>query len=139
MGRTRRRLRIWPVQDGEAPVYQNWLASRNLPAATQQQLHRLFVNLNNEIGKRLTTDFQVGHSYFMRDDIHTELGLQRVWKHAVTPLLREYFHSTRNADTVLAEFTILRLLGLPDGAEPDRAEKSASCLHEECASGTLPA
>lgn len=127
------------MQDGDAPVYQNRLASRILLAATQQQLHRLFVNLNNEIGKRLTTDFQVGHSYFMRDDIHTELGLRRVWKHAVTPLLREYLHSTRNADTVLAEFTILWLLGLPDGADPERADQSASCLHEECTSGTLPA
>jgi hypothetical protein len=103
--------RLMPVVDGAAPIYRNWLAARPLADRDKDRLHRLFVSLNQKIGGMLSPDYQVGHSYFMRDGIHTDSGLARVWKHAVTPLLQEYFHTSRDRDTVLQEFTIPRLLG----------------------------
>jgi hypothetical protein len=45
----------------------------------------------------------------MRDDIHTEEGLRRVWQHAVMPLLEEYFHGARDRRESLAEFALERL------------------------------
>ncbi|MGI9252930.1 MAG: McrB family protein, partial [Thermomicrobiales bacterium] len=122
--------RLQPSQDGNAPVYRNWLESRGLPDADRARLHRLFVNLNSEIGRQLSDDFQIGHSYFMRDDIHTTQGLHRIWKHAVTPLLQEYFHTARDRKEALARFTISSRLGRSATDEPATTDDFAAANDE---------
>ncbi len=61
-----------------------------------------FVRINQEIGKQLSADFQIGHSYFMVADIAEQAGLDRVWRRALRPLLEEYFHTARGADEIIA-------------------------------------
>ena len=115
--------RLLPVTDGEATVFRSWLAAKSdMSAADRHRLHGLFVALNQRIEDHLTADFQVGHSYFMRDTIHTRAGLERVWSRAVWPLLTEYFHGSLTGQQALAglELDVL-LAGLPPGgsvAEP---------------------
>jgi hypothetical protein len=113
--------RLQPVEHGAATVYRRWLDSMSFPQADRDRLYRLFVNLNLEIGRELSPDFQVGHSYFMRDDIHTDAGLHRVWKHAVMPLLHEYFHTARDRDRLLEKFTIPSLLRATEPPDPPPA------------------
>ncbi len=101
--------RLSAVRAGAAPVLDRWLAARAVAAPGRARLLALFLALNARIEERLSPDFQVGHSYFMRDDIATEAGLDRVWRHAVLPLLAEYFHGARDPEAVLAEFALDRL------------------------------
>jgi MoxR-like ATPase len=103
--------RLLPVSErGEAAVFRRWLDRQDaIGAAHADQLHDLFVALNLGIQRHLTEDFQVGHSYFMRPDIHTEAGLRRVWQRAVRPLLVEYFHGSRSGDEALASLELAAL------------------------------
>jgi DNA polymerase III delta prime subunit len=112
--------RLQPVVGSTASVYKGWLDA-HVPEGHRSRLHDLFVNLNHEIGHQLSPDFQVGHSYFMRDDIHTDAGLHRVWKHAVMPLLHEYFHTARDRDRLLEKFTIPSLLRATEPPDPPPA------------------
>jgi MoxR-like ATPase len=112
--------RLLPVVAGEAPVLARWLASKGFAAEDQQRILQLFVALNAAIEEHLSSDFQVGHSYFMRSDIHTDAGLNRVWQRAIRPLLEEYLHGVRNRETVLAEFELDVLLkAAPGESEPN--------------------
>lgn len=97
------------VRAGAAPVLDRWLAARAVAAPDRARLLALFLSLNARVEERLSADFQVGHSYFMRHDIATEVGLDRVWRHAVLPLLAEYFHGARDPEAMLAEFDLRRL------------------------------
>jgi len=54
-------------------------------------LERLLVSLNQRIYKELGSDYQIGHSYFLR--VNTVEVLEFVWNNQVLPLLREYFYS----------------------------------------------
>lgn len=74
--------------------------------ADRSRLLQLFVTLNHGIREHLSTDdLQVGHSYFMTDDIATDAGFNRVWTRAVSPLLNEYLHHHRNREEILAALT----------------------------------
>jgi 5-methylcytosine-specific restriction protein B len=95
---------LLPTQDGGAPVLERWLAQRTIDATVRQHRLNLFVTLNSRIKDQLSPDFQVGHSYFMTDDIHTGTGLDRVWKRAIMPLLTEYFHNSRDQGQLLAGY-----------------------------------
>ncbi len=103
--------RLLPVTSDRAGVLEGWLRERDLPDEVQDRLVSLFLSLNRRLDQELGEDFQVGHSYFMTEDIGTEEGLERVWRRAVTPLLREYFHGARARDTLMEEFSPDRLLG----------------------------
>lgn len=94
--------RLLPVVNGRATVLERWLAGQDF--TTEQQAHVLayFVWINQEIGKQLSVDFQIGHSYFMVPDIAEQSGLDRVWRRALRPLLEEYFHTARGMDEIIA-------------------------------------
>ena len=85
--------------------------------------HRLalFIALNHELTrKNLPVDFQIGHSYFMTHDVGTQDGLDRIWQWGIKPLLLEYFHSAKNADSILIDFEVDRLVPkLVITAEPE--------------------
>ena len=92
--------RLLPVVDGRAPVLERWLAASGLAEQDRQRVLRLFVPLNREVEHvTLVPDFQIGHSYFMRDDIGTDAGMQRLWRRAIMPLLEEYLHGARDRET----------------------------------------
>jgi MoxR-like ATPase len=93
-----------PVVDGEAPVLERWLASSDIAESDRTRLLRYFVSINQRISDHLTADFQVGHSYFMNEQVATESGMQQVWDFALKPLLQEYFHSVRGGTDFIDEF-----------------------------------
>ncbi len=103
----RRRFYFWrlmPAENGQAPVFRKWLeAQTELTADTRARLHDAFVTLNNAIVEALGEDYQIGHSYFMLPDgeIGDPAAWERVWRHAIEPLLREYFHTRSNAGTTI--------------------------------------
>lgn len=101
--------RLLPVVDGHAPVLDRWLTARGVDHYDRGHVVALFVKLNLEVERLLSSEFQIGHSYFMRDDIHTDVGRARLWRRAITPLLEEYLHGVRDRETVLAELTLERL------------------------------
>jgi hypothetical protein len=70
--------------------------------ADRERLVGYFLNLNHTVTEQLGDDFQLGHSYFMRSDIATQEGLNRVWRRAVRPLLEEYFHHHRDRESLLS-------------------------------------
>ncbi len=56
----------------------------------------VIVQLFNQINESITNDeklgrhYQLGHSYFMKDNIDNVI-LNRIWKYAVRPILEEYY------------------------------------------------
>lgn len=125
----RRRFYFWrllPVVGGTAPVLERWLDAQSLDPATRARVLSSFIALNQQIGQRLGPDYQIGHSYLMLND--GQLGdpdaLDRVWRHALEPLLREYFHTRHDAET---QITALRAQlfasgdAAPEGSEMDNS------------------
>jgi 5-methylcytosine-specific restriction protein B len=112
--------RLLPVVDGKAAVLERWLAGKGFAEVDQRRVLSYFVSMNARISESLSSDFQIGHSYFMADDIVEEAGLRRVWRHALKPLLEEYFHTARGLEQVIAELA-------PDfGVLPDEQSIAAS-------------
>lgn len=100
-------VRFMSVEDGKADVLSRWLEKSKPGSEDNQRAVNMFVQLNTKLSERLgTDDLQVGHSYFMRADIHDPLAQERVWKYAVMPLLREYLYHDRERDKVLEGFEL---------------------------------
>lgn len=109
---------LLPVVDGEAPVLASWLSEWGaVPQEARERVLRLFLALNERISRELGQEFQIGHSYFMVDGIWNLPELARVWRHAVRPLLEEYFFSHRDREQALREFDMERLLAASERAD----------------------
>ena len=120
--------RLLPLVDGRAPVLERWLASKqDFGEADRRRVLTYFIKINERVSEQLSADFQIGHSYFMVDDIVEASGLGRVWRHALRPLLEEYFHTARGLEQIVAELApeFGRLSGSPSEAPDDRAVLSA--------------
>jgi MoxR-like ATPase/predicted RNA-binding protein with PUA-like domain len=102
--------RLMPVVNGEAPVLERALEKLNVNRGARDQVVRLFVSLNNRIQGRLGEHFQIGHSHFIRPDIADDYILSQIWNRSIVPLLEEYFYNLRDRASVLAEFTVEKLL-----------------------------
>jgi MoxR-like ATPase len=118
----RRRFYFVPfmsVENGQATVLDRWLrvhAPQSIAAVP------LFVALNHQLRQHMgTDDLQVGHSYFMRTDIHTDTVQQQVWKYAVMPLLREYLYHHRDRDTLLQQYALAVLNPSKEPVDQDEA------------------
>jgi hypothetical protein len=85
------------------------LAANQFPAEVRELVLRLFLALNAGLVKELGEDYLVGHSYLMRGAVETDAGRRAIWKHAVLPLLAEYFYNRQNK-AILDSFTIDALL-----------------------------
>ncbi len=95
--------RLMPVEGGSAPVLSRWLNNKSTYSSAERKIVLdYFLSINTAISQRLSPDFQIGHSYFMVDDINTPAGLNRVWQRSLKPLLEEYFHSHRDADSLIS-------------------------------------
>lgn len=123
-------LRLMPVVDGRADVLDGWLSSRGISDVDRHRVLAIFLALNRRVQEELSPDYQVGHSYFMVPGIETEVVMSRVWRHAVGPLLEEYFHAHRDRTAILASFapnllavqsSEAALTELPPGPEFDGA------------------
>lgn len=115
--------RLTPVVNGKAPILERWLG-KEVSSAESQAVLRLFVRLNEKLEGLLGQHFQVGHSYFMDPEIGHPARQRLVWRHAIEPLLEEYFYSRRDLQTVLTEFDLDQLLQEPD-------ETAAPETHDE--------
>ena len=50
--------------------------------------------LLDELNRRLNdSDYAIGPSYLMNEDVRTEAGLERIWKYSIMPLLIEHFYA----------------------------------------------
>jgi 5-methylcytosine-specific restriction protein B len=109
--------RLMPVTAGTAPVLRKWLAvNSGLSSTDQEQVLKLFLNLNARIQKELGEHFQIGHSYFMDRRIGTAAGRKQIWDFAVMPLLEEYFYNRRDRTALLNEFAVDKLIAADDSA-----------------------
>lgn len=100
-------VRFMSVENGKADVLSRWLDKTSDDSDANRGAVQAFVHLNTKLSARLgTDDLQVGHSYFMRADIHEPAAQEMVWKYAVMPLLREYLYHDRERDKVLATFSL---------------------------------
>jgi 5-methylcytosine-specific restriction protein B len=99
----RRRFYFWrlmPVEGNDAPVLRRWLDTRaEIDPADRERLLDAFIALNGSIVQLLGEDYQIGHSYFMLNDGQAgdPAAIEQVWRHAIEPLLREYFHTRHDA------------------------------------------
>lgn len=79
-------LGLIPTREPVAKVLEQWLASHGLapePAALLQELNQAIAD----------EEFSIGPSYFMTRD-GSAPDLERVWDHAILPLLEERFYGT---------------------------------------------
>jgi MoxR-like ATPase len=119
----RRRFYFWeltPVVDGRAPYLDRWLKKQqNLSTEERQDILRLFLALNEQVAQELGPDFLIGHSYFMAPDAGTTPGRERIWRRAIIPLLREYFHNRQDREQLLDRFSMAQLTKHVDGLSED--------------------
>jgi uncharacterized protein (DUF2461 family) len=89
-------------------VLAGWLAS-HVPAAGPafaDTILSLFDRLNTRLRSDLGPSAQIGHSYFMVDDLD-EARLQIIWQHHIQPVLEEHFAARPER---LADYSLDRLL-----------------------------
>lgn len=103
-------FRLSPLTAGRAPVLEAWLEKQGLDSADREQALRLFIALNKRVSHELGDQFQVGHSYFMLQDLASDSWKDLVWDSAITPLLEEYLHNRRDREQLLQAWTPERLL-----------------------------
>ena len=111
-------------------ILQRWLTRHGLAehAGVADRLRQV----NKEIGK---TDFAVGFSYFMRDDLTDEI-VRRIWRHSIVPTVEEYFLGERDAADFSLEAVAARMKGAsPDAAVAPAASEDADVLEDDASSG----
>lgn len=104
----RRRFYFWkfmPMVGNRAPVLERWLTARGLPESDRARVLQTFLTLNRTVSEQLSPEFQIGHSYFMVDDIAESAGMHRVMRHAIRPLLDEYLYGHRDREDILARIS----------------------------------
>ena len=78
---------FFPQQPPIDGLLERWL--------TKQGYDREPARLLDELNRRIDDkDFAVGPSYLMADDVQAPGGLERVWEHAILPLLEEHYIGT---------------------------------------------
>jgi MoxR-like ATPase len=97
-------------------ILERWLAKHGLSQFAY--VANMLRHVNEEIGR---TDFAVGFSYFMRDDLTDEL-VRRIWRHSIVPTLEEYFLGERDAADFSLEAVAARLkASTPEAAQANKA------------------
>lgn len=90
----RRRFSFVPMHPSEEPTNQilrNWLANQGRDGE--------FADLLDELNHRIDdNDFKIGPSYFMREAVAKPVGLERMWRTSILPLLEEFHYGDRNVE-----------------------------------------
>lgn len=84
----RRRFAFVSLHPSEPPVrdvLRRWLAATGRDAGVADLLDELNSRIDDP-------DFRIGPSYFMRDAVHADGGLERAWRTAILPLLEEHHY-----------------------------------------------
>ncbi|MEZ3161687.1 AAA family ATPase [Microbacterium sp. BWT-B31] len=68
---------------------------------------RLLDALNEGIDER---DLQIGPSYLMKSSARDPVGLERIWKYDILPLLDDHFYGVQTPEQVRAQFGLTALL-----------------------------
>lgn len=111
----RRRFAFVPLHPAEPPtsgMLLRWLEREDLPSTNASLLD----SLNSLIAD---DDFKIGPSYFMRGDVYTDGGLERLWRTAILPLLEEHHYG--DGTEVKKEYSLKRLLGSTQSATSEPA------------------
>ncbi|PPH67292.1 restriction endonuclease [Rathayibacter sp. AY1D7] len=74
---------------------------------------RLLNALNESIDER---DLQIGPSYLMKNSARDYIGLERIWKYDILPLLDDHFYGVQTPEQVRAQFGLAALLAKVDRA-----------------------
>jgi 5-methylcytosine-specific restriction protein B len=79
--------------------------SDNEPIFDIEKLINNFKEVNKEISKKLGSDFQIGHSYFISEQMRiTKVkDLETIWNFEFKPLLNEYFFDSKDIVTNLED------------------------------------
>lgn len=84
----RRRFAFVSLHPSEPPVrdvLRRWLAATGRDPGVADLLDELNSRIDDP-------DFRIGPSYFMRDAVHADGGLERAWRTAILPLLEEHHY-----------------------------------------------
>ena len=68
---------------------------------------QLLTTLNEGIDER---DLQIGPSYLMKNSARDRVGLERIWKYDILPLLDDHFYGVQTPEQVRAQFSLAALL-----------------------------
>lgn len=93
-------LEMHPDTTPVAGLLDRWLLAQGLSATRA----RLLEALNDELGEE-SRDQHIGPSYFMRTQAATEVGLERIWKYDLLPLLEEHFYGIHSPAEVAERFS----------------------------------
>ncbi len=124
----RRRFAFKALHPGVEPtrsMLRRWLDRRGLPHTTADVLD----HLNDLIQDQ---DFRIGPSYFMRDEVYRDGGLETVWETSILPLLEEH-HFGEGID-VEAHYSLTTIR-----ARIARTASSASDAHQPSDGTEAPA
>lgn len=105
-------LGFFPQEPPIAGLLERWLERNTLPAESAALLDEL----NTRIGD---PDFAVGPSYLMTRRVGTPGGLERIWQHAILPLLEE--HYIGSGRDVAGEFGLAALRAALTGSSGPQA------------------
>jgi len=108
----RRRFAFVPLHPSETPtrdVLRRWLRKTEHPARTADLLEEL----NRQIDD---PDFKIGPSYFMREKVYTDGGLERMWRTSILPLLEEHHYGDLSGDDVESRYGLATIASRVDRA-----------------------
>lgn len=90
----RRRFAFLPLHPSEEPtsgILRSWLRKQGRSTEVADLLDQLNAQIDDD-------DFKIGPSYFMREAVFEDGGLERVWKTSILPLLEEFHYGDRSVD-----------------------------------------
>ena len=96
----RRRFAFLPLHPSEPPtngILRAWLRKKERPQRTADLLDEL----NRQIAD---PDFKIGPSYFMREKVFDDGGLERMWRTSILPLLEEHHFGELDGAEVAARY-----------------------------------
>jgi len=116
----RRRFYFVPFMPREEPirsVLRKWLAENGYDPEPAQLLEALNAALRDAPG--MDDEFAIGPSFFMT---RGQPDVERIWEHAIAPLLGERFYGAKRADDIEEEFGIQALRARLLGDTEDESE-----------------
>jgi MoxR-like ATPase len=112
----RRRFAFVELHPDEAPIA--WVLKRFLERQKRNDgRDRLLKRLNERIEEQ-DRDFKIGPSYLMREEAGTDVGLGRIWRYDILPLLEEHYYGRLTRAQVHEQFGLESLKKSSDVGGP---------------------